>query len=92
MSKLTSKTIGFTQSTIDECVFYKGRSIYILYTDDSILAGPDESELDQIIEDTKKAGLKLTVEGNISKFLGIQIERTRWYYSLDSTSSHPPNP
>ena len=34
------KRIGFKQSKIDECVFYKGRIMYILYTDDSILAGP----------------------------------------------------
>jgi hypothetical protein len=75
VSKLTSKAIGFTQSTVDECVFYKGRSVYVLYTDDSILAGPDESELSQIVMDMKKAGLKLTVEGDISDFLGVQIER-----------------
>ena len=52
-----------------------GRSVYVLYTDDSILAGPEKSELDQIIEDMKKAGLKLTVEGDISDFLSVQIER-----------------
>ena len=62
MSKLTFKAIGFTQSTVDECVFYRGRSVYALYTDDSILVGPDESELDRIIEDMKKAGLKLTIQ------------------------------
>ena len=75
VSKLTSKAVGFTQSTVDECVFYRDRSIYVLYTDDSILAGPDESELDRIIQDMIKAGLKLTVEGDISDFLGVQIER-----------------
>jgi Reverse transcriptase (RNA-dependent DNA polymerase) len=35
--------VGFIQSEHDPCVFYKGRAIYILYTDDSILAGPDVS-------------------------------------------------
>jgi hypothetical protein len=75
ISKLTSKAIGFTQSTVDERVFYKGRSVYVVYTDDSILAGPGESELNQIVVDMKKAGLKLTVEGDISDFLGVQIER-----------------
>ena len=71
----TSKAIGFTQSTVDECVFYRGCSLYVLYTDNSILPGPDESKLDRIIKDMKKAGLKLTVEGNSSDFLGVQIER-----------------
>jgi hypothetical protein len=75
VSKLTSKQIGFHQSKIDECVFYRGKCVYVLYTDDSILAGPDESEINQIIEDMKKAGLKLTVEGDISDFLGVHVER-----------------
>ena len=75
MSKLTSETIRYTQSTINKCVFYKGKSVYVLYTNDSILVGPDESKLDQIIEDMKKASLKLTVEGDISDFLSVQIER-----------------
>ena len=71
----TSKAIGFTQSTVEECVFYRGQSVYVLYTDDSILAGPGKSKLDRIIEDMKRVGLKLTVEGDISDFLGVQIER-----------------
>jgi hypothetical protein len=49
--------------------------VYVLYINDSILAGPNESELNQIIKDMEKAGLKLTVEGDISDFLGVQIER-----------------
>jgi hypothetical protein len=72
---LRLKKVGFKQSDIDECVFYKGKSIYVLYTDDSILAGPDEKELDQIVRDMKGAGLDLTVEGDISDFLGVKISR-----------------
>ena len=33
--------IGFVPSEIDECVFYKDGMIYVLYTDDSILTGPN---------------------------------------------------
>jgi Reverse transcriptase (RNA-dependent DNA polymerase) len=69
------KSVGFTQSAIDECVFYRGKSIYVLYTDDSILAGPDSNELDQIIADMKAAKLDLTVEGDICDFLGVRIAR-----------------
>jgi Reverse transcriptase (RNA-dependent DNA polymerase) len=67
--------VGFVQSEHDPCVFYKGKSIYILYTDDSILAGPDEQELDNIIQQMKDVGLKITSEGGIEDFLGITIER-----------------
>jgi hypothetical protein len=49
--------------------------MYVLYTDDSVLAGPDRAEIDQVIEDIKKAKLDITVEGDIQDFLGINIER-----------------
>jgi hypothetical protein len=42
VSKLTSPKVGFVQSQHDECAFYYGKAISVLYTDDSILAGPDE--------------------------------------------------
>jgi hypothetical protein len=52
--------VGFVASQIDECLFYRGQSVFVLYTDDSILAGPDSKELDSIIEDMKKAILYLS--------------------------------
>ena len=58
-------TVGFRQSKVDECVFYKGNVIYVLYTDDSILAGPSKQEIDQVIKDIRKAKLDITVEGDI---------------------------
>ena len=71
VSKLTE--ISFKQSKIDHCLFYRGQAVYVLYTDDSILAGPDEAELDNIIRDMKKVGLKLSVDGDVSDFLGVKI-------------------
>ena len=49
--------------------------MFILYTDDSILAGLDLQELDDIAQKMKAVGLNLTVEGDISDFLGVQIDR-----------------
>jgi len=69
------ESIGFHQSKIDECIFYRGKTIYVLYTDDSILAGPDEQEIEEILEDMKKAKLDITVEGDICDFLGVKIDR-----------------
>jgi hypothetical protein len=69
------KEIGFQVSEIDKCLFYCGTSLYVLYTNDSILTGPDPNELDQILNDMRKVGLDLTVEGNILDFLGVQIDR-----------------
>ena len=48
--------------------------MYALYTDDSILAGPDEDELYAIVKEIKAAGLNATVEGKIEDFLGVNIQ------------------
>ncbi len=67
------KSIRFCQCQTKECVITRGKAIYILYMDDSILTGLDLQELDKIIEDMKKVSLDLTVKGDISDFLGINI-------------------
>ncbi len=74
VNKLTEE-VGFVQSKVDECVFYRGKTMYALYTDDSILAGPDKNEIDDIISDMKKAKLDITEEGELEDFLGVNIER-----------------
>jgi Reverse transcriptase (RNA-dependent DNA polymerase) len=67
-------SIGFRVSEHDECVFFKGNAMYVLYTDDSILAGPDPNELDAILLEMKHIGLDITSEGGIDDFLGVSIE------------------
>jgi hypothetical protein len=67
------KKIGFTQSKVDECVFFHGEVVYVLYTDDSILAGPDKAEIDHIIQLMRNVGLNLTIEGTLTDFLGVNI-------------------
>ena len=60
--------MGFTRSKIDECILYRGKTVYLLYIDDSILAGPDK-EIAQVIKDLKGANLDVTDEGNMEDFL-----------------------
>ena len=72
--------IGFKHSMVDKSVFFRGNVICALYTDDSILAGPDDAELDKVIQDMGSTGLELTKEGDLSDFLGVNIER-----KVDST-------
>jgi Reverse transcriptase (RNA-dependent DNA polymerase). len=50
--------------------FYRGRVLYVLYTDNSILAGPDNIEINKV--DT---GLNITIKGDLQGFLGINIQR-----------------
>ena len=75
LTKILTEKVGFTKSEVDECVFYRGQVMYVLYTDDSILAGPSEEEIDKVIEDIKKAKLDITIEGDLQDFLGVNIDR-----------------
>ena len=67
--------IGFKQSEVDKCIFYKGNDMYVLYTDNSILAGPNKDKIKQIIKSIQETSLNITMEGDLQDFLGINIER-----------------
>ena len=73
VNKLVNE-LGFEQSKVDECLFYRGKVVYALYTDDSILAGPDKREIDKLILEMKDVKLDVTDEGDITDFLGVNIE------------------
>ena len=74
VSKLTNE-LGFKQSSVDECLFYRGNVLYALYTDDSILAGPNKGEIDRIIQEMRDVKLDITDKGNVEDFLGVNIEQ-----------------
>ena len=82
------KSVGFKKSKIDECVYYRGKTIYLLYTDDSILAGPCQKEIEQVIVDIKAAGLEITEEGDIQDFLGINIQHHKNKGEIELTQPH----
>jgi hypothetical protein len=46
LKKKLDKT-GFKPSSSDECVFYYGKTIFIVYTDDIIIMGLDKEEVVQ---------------------------------------------
>ena len=70
------KSIGFIQSKWDPCVFWRNKILYILYTDDSLIAGESQAEIDEVIKLIKGTGLKITEEGTIDDFVGVHIHRT----------------
>ena len=65
---------GFSPSQVDECVFYKGTVIFMVYVDDAILLRPHSKAINASLKDLR-ARFKLTEEGDIADYLGLQVSR-----------------
>ena len=63
--------IGFVQSAVDECIFYRNNTLFLRYVDDGIFASTSDEEIDKCISDLRLSGFKLTDEGNLNEYLGI---------------------
>jgi Reverse transcriptase (RNA-dependent DNA polymerase) len=68
------KKIGFTQSVNEPCLFWRGTTIIIIYTDDTIVTGPHEEEINQAIKDIGQE-FKITHQQRVKDFLGVKVER-----------------
>jgi hypothetical protein len=66
--------LGYTASKIDSCVYYKGSSVFMLYVDDGIFAGPDKLEIVNLIRELQ-AEFKVTDEGDLKEYLGVLVEK-----------------
>jgi hypothetical protein len=67
--------IGFEPSLIDECVFYHGNVIFILYVDDGIFVGDNDDELTQAIRDIQQTGLAIKDQGHTADYVGVSIKK-----------------
>jgi hypothetical protein len=68
------KKLGYTPSLIDPCVYYKGKTVFMLYVDDGIFAGPDQEEIQGLIEELKEE-FNITDEGDLTEYLGVLVEK-----------------
>jgi histone deacetylase 1/2 len=64
--------LGFTQSEIDPCVFYRGTCVLLIYCDDTLMMGPSAEELDEVFSLLDKT-FSVSDEGTISDYLGIKV-------------------
>ena len=69
------KEIGFKQSKIDQCVFYKNKTIMLVYVDNAILTGPDKQEIEEIFDELD-CKFNVSYEGDITNYLGVHASRT----------------
>ena len=69
--------LRFTQSAINECVYYQDKTILLCYVDDTIVIDPDNSsKIDKLIQEIKDLDYNVTDEGDLEDYLaGITIEK-----------------
>jgi hypothetical protein len=79
--------LGFEQCKNDPCIFWRGNTMIIIYTDDTIVTGPDVTQIDKAIEDIGTA-FKITHQTKVNDFLGVKIERDEKDGSIKFSQPH----
>ena len=70
-------SIGFKQSLVDECVFYRGDIIFIVYVDDGIFMGRSDEQLTAVIEELKAINLNIEDQGHPADYVGVSVKKLR---------------
>ena len=71
------RSIGFTPSKFDTCLYYRKSIIFLVYIDDCIVFGPNDKAIDEVITDLCNSTQNFTLDnqGDVGDFLGIQIQK-----------------
>lgn len=72
MTEKLINQLGYTQSKYDPCVLWKSGCIIVIYTDDTIITGPDEDTIDMLIAEVGKI-FKITSNDSVEDFLGVNV-------------------
>jgi hypothetical protein len=68
--------LNYKRSAVDKCVFYHGKSVFLVYTDDGIFMGPDLDELNRLKEElVTKGGFDVEDMGHLNEYLGVKVTR-----------------
>ncbi len=75
VDRLTS--IGFTRSLIDDCVFFCGDIILMVYVDDGIFLGSNDLQLQEVIKEIQSLGLNIEDQGHRAGYVGVNIKKLK---------------
>jgi hypothetical protein len=70
-------SIRFTTLLIDDCVFFRGDIIFMVYVNDGFFLGSDDSQLQEVIMEIQNLGLKIEDQGHPADYVGVSIKRLR---------------
>ena len=63
------------QSKADECLYYHGDVMFIVYVDDGILISPSQEHINEQLQKLQKQ-FNISIEGTLADYVGVNIERT----------------
>jgi hypothetical protein len=66
--------LGWEQSKADECLYYHGDVLFIVYVDDGILVSPIQQHIDEQLK-ILQSHFNISVEGTLQDYVGVNIER-----------------
>jgi hypothetical protein len=66
--------IGFVQSKVDECVFYRDGVICMVYVDDGIFFCINMDKIDQATLELRASGCDIEDMGDVNDYLRINVE------------------
>jgi hypothetical protein len=67
--------LGWKRSKADDCLYYKGNVLFVVYVDDGILVSPNQDNINKELKLIQER-LNISVEGTLSDYVGVNIERT----------------
>ena len=68
--------IGFERSNINECVFYRGKLVFLVYVDDGIFFSPwTGRQFNNVIKELKDSKLKIEDQGHPADHVGVNIKK-----------------
>lgn len=65
--------MGFQQSNIDACLYYRRPTIFLVYVNDGILIYSDNARINAIFDEFNLHNSDVTDEGKPMDYLGVDI-------------------
>jgi len=60
-----------------DCVFFRNDIIFMVYVDDGIFLGNDDSKLQDAIKEIQDSGLNIEDQGHPADYIGVNIKKLR---------------
>jgi hypothetical protein len=62
---------------IDDCIFFRGDIIFMVYVDNGIFLGSNNSQLQEVIKEIQNLGLNIEDQGHPADYVGVNIKKLK---------------